>query len=322
MNLDLLVANIVSPPLLFFLLGVVAALIKSDLEVPQPVPKFLAMYLLMAIGFKGGVELAHGFSADALKGLVASVAMAFVLPAIFFAILRQRLDAKTSAAVAATYGSVSAVTFVTAVSFLDRNGVPFGGHMVAALALMESPAIIVGVFLARRFSADSAEVRWGHLLREACFNGSVVLILGSLAIGAVVGSEGASSLKPFTGDIFKGMLCFFLLDMGVLAARRIGALREGGLFLPGFAVLAPPIAGLVAIGLARLIGLGQGDALLFAVLCASASYIAVPAAMRMAIPEANPSIYVSMALGITFPFNIALGLPLYFAVIRRVWGGL
>ena len=230
----------------------------------------------------------------------------------------QRLS--SAALVAATYGSVSAVTFIAATSFLSLLNLKSSGHMVAAMALMESPAIVVGIALAR-FTATRKErgFDWSELLRDAFFNGSVLVLVGALVIGMMSGEAGGKALAPFTTDIFKGMLCLFLLDMGLVSARRLGAIKQLGAFPIGFAFAVPLGSAALAIMLARLIGLGCGDALLFTVLCASASYIAVPAAMRMALPNANPGLYVTMSLAITFPFNIILGLPLYMGVINHIW---
>ena len=314
--------NLLSPPVLFFALGAFAAAVRSDLEIPQPVAKFLSLYLLLSIGLHGGHSVhASGLSGHVLLGLGAAVVMALLVPVYTFYVLRLRLDVHNAAAIAATYGSVSAVTFVTAGAFLHDAGIAFGGHMVAALALMESPAIIVGVLLMRLHAPQQREVASGvsHLARDACFNGSVLLIVGSLIIGYVTGDRGWDAVAPFADGIFKGMLSFFLLDMGIVAARRIGDLRAAGAWLPVFSVGVPVVNAALGIALSAWLGFSQGDALMFSVLCASASYIAVPAAMRLAVPEANPSLYVPMALGITFPFNIIIGLPLYMAVIRALW---
>lgn len=321
MNTNLIVSNFLNPPILFFFLGMLAVLARSDLEIPQPLPKFFSLYLLLAIGFKGGVELHHsGLSQDVLLTLGVAVAFAFLVPVYSFYILRLKLAAPDAAAIAATYGSISAVTFITAIAFLQNLGIPFGGHLVAAMALMESPAIIIGVLLYRLYSSGDTEFSWSELLREAVFNGSVFLIVGSLLIGLATGENGKQALAPFTDTIFKGMLAFFLLDMGLVAARRIRDLKKTGLFLIAFALLIPLVNAALGVLLAYLAHMPLGDALLFAVLCASASYIAVPAAVRLSIPEANPSLYVSMALAITFPFNIIVGLPLYLSVIKTLWG--
>jgi hypothetical protein len=247
--------------------------------------------------------------------------MASIVPLYAFFILRRKLPDADAAAIAATYGSISAVTFITAAAFLEKLGMAYGGYMVAAMALMESPAIIVAVMLYRLRSADrnGAHFSWKELWRDAFFNGSVFLIMGSLVIGALAGEAGAKALKPFTSDIFAGVLCFFLLDMGIVAARRLGDLRRAGVFLTLFAILLPLVNASLAIPLAYALGLSAGDAFMFTILCASASYIAVPAAMRLSIPEANPSLYVPMSLAITFPFNIIAGMPVYLAAINYFW---
>ena len=328
MDLSVALENFLSPPILFFFLGLLAVLVRSDLEIPQPIPKFLSLYLMLAIGFRGGVELGHSApGGQVLLTLGAAIAMAALVPVYCFWILRRRLDVYNAAAIAATYGSISAVTFVTATAFLERAGIPYGGYMVAAMALMESPAIVVAVILARlalrkpgpdgAAPATTLEGGWSHLLRDAFFNSSVFLILGSLLVGLITGERGQTALHPFTNELFSGILCFFLLDMGIVAARRLRDLRTSGGFLLGFAILVPLLNALLGIGLSRLLGLGTGDALLLTILCASASYIAVPAAMRLALPEANPGLSLPLALAVTFPLNITLGMPLYLALIQR-----
>ncbi len=326
MDLAVALENFLSPPILFFFLGLLAVLVRSDLEIPQPIAKFLSLYLMLAIGFRGGVELGHSApGGQVLLTLAAAVIMAALVPLYCFWILRRRLDVYNAAAIAATYGSISAVTFVTATAFLDRAGIPYGGYMVAAMALMEAPAIVVAVILARfalgRPGPDGSpspapEGSWNHLLRDAFFNSSVFLILGSLLVGMLTGERGQAALHPFTNELFSGILCFFLLDMGLVAARRLKDLRASGGFLLAFAILVPLLNALLGIGVSRLLELGTGDALLFTILCASASYIAVPAAMRLALPEANPGLSLPLALAVTFPLNITLGLPLYLALIQ------
>jgi uncharacterized protein len=327
MEFDLILSNILNPPILFFFVGMAAVLLKSDLEIPQPLPKLFSLYLLMAIGFKGGYEITEsGFNLEIEETLLAAVLMACIVPIYSFFILRLKLDVYNASAIAATYGSISAVTFITASAFLTKLGMSFGGHMVAALALMESPAIVVGIVLAKKFApkdqnedGETETMDWGDVLREACLNGSVFLLIGSLIIGLLTGAPGWEKLKPFTQDSFYGILCFFLLDMGLIAARRIREVAKAGFFVIGFSVVMPVLNAVIGIGLSKLIGISEGNALLFAVLCASASYIAVPAAMRMTIPEANPSLYISMALALTFPFNIIIGIPVYLEIIHRVW---
>ncbi len=323
MDFNLIVSNILNPPILFFFLGMLAVFVKSDLEIPSPLPKLFSLYLLFAIGFKGGVELIKsGLSREVILIILAAIFMACVVPIYTFFLLRIKLDLYNAAAIAATYGSISAVTFITAGSFLQQLNISYGGYMVAALALMESPAIIVGLILVKLATSgedSDREVEWSEVLREAFLNSSVFLLVGSLVIGLLTGEHGWEVLSPFTQEMFYGVLTFFLLDMGLVAAKRIKDLKTTGFFLIGFAILIPVVNAGLGIGLAKLIGMSQGDSLLFAVLCASASYIAVPAAMRMTVPEANPSLYVSSALAITFPFNIIVGIPLYLYVINLFW---
>ena len=317
--------NLLSPPVLFFFLGVLAVLLGSDLEVPAPLPKLFSLYLLLTIGFKGGVELQKsGLSDVVVLNIGAAVLMASLIPLYGFLVLRSRLDVYNSAAIAAAYGSTSAVTYITAETFLKVLAIPHDGFMVAALALMESPAIIVGLLLVRLLAGQKPghqRVGLGSVLHEAFLNSSVFLLMGSLLIGFIVSQHsvsGVEKMAPFTDKLFYGALTFFLLDMGLVAARRLSELRRAGAFLIGFAVLMPLFNASLAIGLASMLGMGQGNALLFAVLCSSSSYIAVPAAMRMTVPEANPSLYISTGLGVTFPFNIIIGIPLYLQIIDTI----
>lgn len=321
MDLSLVLSNILNPPVLFFFLGMLAIFVRSDLEIPPPIPKLFSLYLLFAIGFKGGVELVKsGIGPEVLLTLLVAVVMACVVPIYTFFILKLKLDAYNAAAIAATYGSISAVTFITASSFLEQLSISFDGYMVAALALMESPAIIVGLILVNLFTTNQErDFSWPEVLQEAFLNSSVFLLVGSLAIGVLTGEHGWQVLSPFSQDMFYGVLTFFLLDMGLVAAKRIKDLEKTGIFLIAFAILIPILNAGVGLLIARGINLPQGDALLFAVLCASASYIAVPAAMRLSVPEANPSLYVSTALAVTFPFNIIVGIPLYQYGINLLW---
>jgi hypothetical protein len=324
-------ANLTSPPLLFFILGAFATLARSDLDLPNPVARAISLYLLFAIGFKGGVALSESaLSADVLLALGAALLLAALVPIYVYFAASRLFPTADAAAIAATYGSISAVTFVTATNYLDGLAIPWGGHFVAAMALMEAPAIVVGLFLFRRASggvavADSDEnTSVSELLREAFLNGSVVLILGSLLIGWISGKPGMDQLEPLVKAPFVGMLCLFLLDMGLVAARRLRDINDprGGrqtVSPRAMVVLAIAFAlvnGSVALGLALVIGLPEGDALLLTVLGASASYIAVPAAMRLALPSANPGIYLTMALALTFPFNIVIGIPLFHYLIQ------
>ena len=324
MDSSLILQNLLSPPVLFFFLGVIAVLVGSDLEIPSPLPKLFSLYLLLAIGFKGGLELQHsGLGGQVLPTIAAAVGMSLLVPVYSFLLLKLRFDGFNAAAIAATYGSISAVTFITAEGFLETQKLPFDGFMVAALALMESPAIIVGLLLVKLASPqrrpDAKEMRWQELLREAFLNSSVLLLVGSLVIGLLVAAYSPASvvkMLPFSEQLFYGALSFFLLDMGIVAAQRIRDLREAGAFLVGFSILMPLFNSLVGVLISKGLGLEPGNALLFVVLCASASYIAVPAAMRMTVPEANPSLYISMALGVTFPFNIIVGIPLYMTLVN------
>ncbi|QYO64405.1 sodium-dependent bicarbonate transport family permease [Leptolyngbya sp. 7M] len=321
MDTNLILSNILNPPILFFFLGMTAVFVKSDLEVPAPFPKLLSLYLLFSIGFKGGVELIKsGITQEVILTLLAAMIMACFVPIYTFFILRLKLDTYDAAAIAATYGSISAVTFITASAFLTELSIDFDGYMVAALALMESPAIIVGLILVNLFTVDGKrDFSWPEVLQEAFLNSSVFLLVGSLLIGVLTGEHGWQGLEPFTQGLFYGILTFFLLDMGLVAARRIKDLQKTGVFLILFAILIPIVNAGIGLLIAKFIGMPRGDALLFAVLCASASYIAVPAAMRLTVPEANPSLYVSTALAVTFPFNIIVGIPLYLYAINLTW---
>jgi hypothetical protein len=321
MDLNLIVSNILNPPILFFFLGMIAVFVKSDLEIPVPIPKLFSLYLLFAIGFKGGVELnKSGVTQEVILTMLAAIFMACIVPVYTFFILRRQLDVYNSAAIAATYGSISAVTFITANTFLFQLGIKSDGYMVAALALMESPAIIIGLILVNVFAADEKrEFAWSEVLQEAFLNSSVFLLVGSLIIGMLTGERGWHDEEPLVQGLFKGVLTLFLLDMGLVAARRIKDLQKTGFFLISFAILVPIINAGAGLLVARAINLSQGNALLFCVLCASASYIAVPAAIRMTVPEANPSLYVSTALAVTFPFNIIVGIPLYMYGINLLW---
>jgi uncharacterized protein len=324
MSSSSLLLNILNPPVLFFFGGMIATLMKSDLEIPKPLPKLFSLYLLLAIGFKGGHEvLESGFTPEILLTLLTAVSMACLVPIYSFFVLRLKFDTYNAAAIAATYGSISAVTFVTASSFLSKLNIEYGGHMIAALALMESPAIIVGLMLVRLYAdrkVGDEEFSWGEVLREAFLNGSVVILMISLVAGYSTGEVGWTKMKPFVDDMFYGVLVFFLLDMGLVSAKRLGDLTKAGTFPILFSILMPIFNALFGIVVAAMIGMSQGNALLFSVLCASASYIAVPAAMRLSVPEANPSLYVSMALALTFPFNIVVGIPVYFEIIKKLWG--
>ena len=319
MDFQILISNLTNPPLLFFILGVIAIMVRSDLEIPESSSKFIALYLLFAIGFKGGQELAHSkFNAEILYSILFGLLIASTIPLYTFFILKRRMSVSNAGAIAATYGSISAVTFVSAVSFLEAQKVSFGGHMVAVMALMESPAIIVGIILMIQYEGDTNnknKVR--DIIQHSFTNGSVFLILGSLIIGLIADSKQAEGIKPFTNDIFKGFLAIFLLEMGMVTARRFSAFRKHGLFLFVFAIIIPAINGCIVAFASVFVTHDVGNRFIFAILAASASYIAVPAAMRLAAPKADPGIFIPMALGITFPFNITIGIPLYFAIVHN-----
>lgn len=329
MNADLIIQNILNPPILFFFLGMLAVFLKSDLSIPQPLPKFFSLYLLIAIGLHGGYELSKsGLTLDVVKALLLAIFMAILVPIYSFFILKIKLDIHNAIAVAATYGSISAVTFITGITYLQSLGVEYGGYMVAAMTLMESPAIIIALVFVAIFSkkentkddkSESSHTGWKEILREAFLNPSVFLLMGALLIGILTGDKGWTSMEPLFGALFKGMLAFFLLDMGLVAAKRIYELKKLGSFLIFFAILMPIFNASIAMALAYFFGLSKGDAFLLALLSGSASYIAVPAAMRLSVPEANPSIYLPLSLAITFPFNISLGIPLYYFVINNLW---
>ena len=321
-------ATLLDPAILFFVLGIVAGAARSNLEIPQPVARFLSLYLLMALGLKGGFSLAaSGFTPEVFKSLLAALALAVAVPLASYALLRRLLPPFDAAALAATYGSVSAVTFITATQHLTQTGVGYGGHMAAAMALMESPAIILAVLLAnraRRLEPGAAPATSspsiGGLLHESLTEGAQVILLGSLLIGLIAGPGGEAVMKPFVGDLFKGMLAFFLLDMGLSAARNLPGLRSQPPLLIAYGLLAPPVHAGLALLLAQAAGLPLGDTVLLMVLAASASYIAVPAVVRYAIPEANPSLYVGLSLGLTFPLNILLGITCYTQVAAWALG--
>jgi len=318
--------NLTSPVILFFALGVFAAFVRSDLEIPPALGKGLALYLMIAIGFKGGVALAAtpSWSATMAGVAVVAVLLSLLMPWLAYAILRAatQLAPVNAAAVAATYGSVSAVTFVTAAAFLERAGFETSGYLVAVLALMETPAIVSGLLLARRTApvAGAPLVPW-PLLREVLSSGSVLVLLGALAIGWATGERGMASVGGVLVGPFQGLLAIFLLDMGLLVVRRLRQSRNLSWSGVAFGLYMPILGALLGLAAARALGLDAGDGTLLVVLAASASYIAVPAALRHALPAADPSVYVTLSLAVTFPFNIVLGIPLYHAAAGVLLGG-
>ncbi|MFM7646302.1 MAG: sodium-dependent bicarbonate transport family permease [Sphingomonadales bacterium] len=317
-SFEILVANLTNPTLLFFVLGIVATLLKSDLEIPATSIRFISLYLLFSIGFKGGQELEHsGAGPEIWSSVFFGMALATLIPVYSFYILKNKVGVDNAGAIAASYGSVSAVTFVSAVSFLEIQGQPFGGHMIAVMALMEFPAIIMGFVLINKYNkARDRSVNLGSILKHAISNGSVLMIVGSLVIGVVADSKQAEGIKPFTTDIFKGFLAIFLLEMGMVTVKRFSSFKKHGLFVFLFAILMPLFNGCAVALLSHFISDVTGTRFVFAILAASASYIAVPAAMRLAAPDSDPGLYIPMALGVTFPLNITIGFPLYYLLVQ------
>ena len=309
--------NLLDPSILFFIFGIFAGLVKSNLEIPQPISRFLSLYLLMALGLKGGFALnKSGFTPEIAVSLSLAIGLALFIPLIGYNFLKRKLNPLDAAAIAATYGSISAVTFITTTQALDLAGVAYGGHMAAAMALMESPAIVIAIILAnniRRGQAenDQAPTSIGRILHESFTDGGQLLLLGSLVVGLISGETGHKVMAPFSIDLFKGLLAFFLLDMGLLAAQNIGELKGKPSVTLLYAFIAPPIHALVTLIVCHWVQIPLGDTILLMLLAASASYIAVPAVLRHAMPEVNPALYMGMSLGITFPINIILGIPLY-----------
>jgi uncharacterized protein len=320
LDFHILISNLTNPTLLFFVLGVFAIFVKSDLEIPDSISKFISLYLLFSIGFKGGQELAlSGFTNEIIYALLFGLGIASIIPLYTFFILKRKMTISDAGAVAAAYGSVSAVTFVAAVSFLESQKIIFGGHMVAVMALMESPAIIMGVILLMKYDSENrSKGKLAETIKHSFTNGSVLMILGSLIIGIIADTKQAEGIKPFTTDIFKGFLAIFLLEMGMVTARRFSAFKKYGWFATTFAIIIPMLNGCIVAALSGLFIYDIGNRFIFSILAASASYIAVPAAMRLAAPEADPGLYIPMALGITFPFNITIGMPIYFLIIRTI----
>jgi len=318
MNVDILISNLTNPVLLFFVLGIIATLVKSDLKIPESSSKFISLYLLFAIGFKGGQELSHSeFNAEVLYAILFAIGLSVMVPLYTFYILKRKIGTPNVGAIAAAYGSVSAVTFVTAVSFLENQGIAFGGHMVAIMAIMESPAIIVGVILIIINDSTKKEKKSiGSILKHSFTGGSVLMLIGSLVIGLIANASQARGIEPFTTDIFKGFLSLFLLEMGMVTASKIKGFKKYGMFLFFFGIIIPLFNGMVVAFVSGFITESEGNRLLFSILAAGASYIAVPATMKLVEPRADPGIYIPMALGITFPFNITIGMPIYYAVIQ------
>lgn len=308
--------NVIDPIILFFLLGLVAGLLRSELRLPAAIYEFVSILLLLAIGLKGGVELAKQPFADLLPDMLAVVAMGFFLTLLAFPVLRfvGRFKRADAASIAAHYGSVSVGTYAVAVAYFGSRQITFEEHMPLLLVMLEIPAILVGIVLAR---GVSRQTRWSEVAHEVFLGKGIVLLVGGLLIGWAAGSDGLASIKPLFFDLFKGILALFLLEMGLLTATQMGGLRRYGLFLVVFGVGMPLCSSLVGIGLGLALGLSVGGTATLATLAASASYIAVPAAMRISVPEANPTLSLGASLGVTFPFNVLVGIPIYYAL--AVW---
>lgn len=315
--------NLLSPAILFFALGILAGFFKSDLEIPDSISRYLSIYLMMAIGFKGGVAIANtpDFNGEVIAAIGAGLAVGFLQPFLGYGLLRltTKLDSPTAAAVAAHYGSISMVTFATAAAFLKTNEIVYAGYIVAILALMEAPAILSGLFIAHRAAPQTKHAHeQKKLAREIFTNGAILLLFGSFLIGWATGQSGMDKMEGFLVAPFQGILALFLLDMGLMVSKNLHHLKTFTLPLALFGLYMPLIGASVGLGLSYWIGLDVGTGTLFTVLCASASYIAVPAAMRLALPEAKAAIYVPMSLAITFPFNVVLGIPLYYALAKML----
>ena len=308
------------PVILFFLLGLTARLLKSDLRLPEPIYEALSVYLLLALGLKGGIELARYPLSQLAPQIAAVVALGCVLPLLAFMVLRSlgRLQRADAASIAAHYGSVSVVTFAAAMTWIEARGIPSEAYLPLFVALLEAPGIIVGVLLARGGSGTAAP--WSGVLREVLTGKSVILLIGGLAIGAALGPVGVKPIAPWFFDLFKGALTLFMLELGLVTGRQIGALRASGPFLVGFGIVTPLVFGFIGAALGVLMGLSSGGATILAVLAASASYIAAPAAMRVAVPEANPGLSLPIVLGVTFPFNLIVGFPVYSAYVNWLKG--
>ncbi len=319
-TLQLAVDNLTSPPVLAFILGLLTTAVGGDLRLPEPVYQFLSIYLLLGIGIKGGVALSEAPVGDVVVPILVTLALGVIIPVLAFLALRwmTRLGPVDRGALAAHYGSTSLVTFTAAAVFLTSAGIAYEGYVTTLLAVLEVPAIIVGLMLAGRHAARSAS--WGESLREILTGRSVLLLVGGLALGFATGTAGYAKVEPFFGGLFTGVLTLFLLEMGVIAAKRLRDLPMAGPGLVVFAVAFPILAGTMGIAAGLAAGLSTGGAAILGVLTASASYIAAPAAVRLALPEANPGYYLTASLGITFPFNLIIGIPLYLAIAQALGG--
>lgn len=315
-------STILNPGILFFLLGLFAALVKSNLHIPESVVKFISFYLMLSIGFKGGISLYHSsLFGDGIIIIGIIIVMSALVPIYSYLLFRKKLGAADAAAIGATYGSNSTLTYITAAGFLTSAGVSYGGYMTVALVVMETPAILFAILMARLAHAGEGGKSTGKIVLEAFTDGTILVLVGSMAIGYILTAMGTedSPLSAFIGgDLFAGMLVFFLLYMGTVVGRKFMELDSFPFYLIAFAVIAPIVNGTIAILLSKLFGFQASDALLLTILCASASYIVAPAILKDALPEANPAKFLTMSLGITFPLNIVVGIPVYWWVIQAV----
>ncbi len=323
--IQILTYNLLSPTVMFFALGVVAGLVKSDLKIPDSISSYLSIYMMVAIGFKGGVAISTTTSIDSkiLSIIIAGVFISFFQPFLSYYLIKYttKIDSHTASTIAAQYGSISIVTFVAGETFLQTNNVEYGSYIIAILALMEAPAIISGLFIANKAipSIYSSSHKIGDIAKEILVNGTILLLLGSFIIGSVTGNHGWNKVEGFLGVPFQGMLCLFMLDMGLVVAKNSSHFKYFSLPLTLFCIYMPMIGASIGIIVSYLVGLDAGSSTLFTILCASASYIAVPAAMRIALPEAKAAIYLPMSLAITFPFNVVVGVPLYYSLCKAIF---
>ena len=320
--LEAIRANLLSPAVLFFVLGLLAAIVKSDLKFPEQLYIGLTIYLLVAIGFKGGVAISEAGLQKVWLPSLAAIVLGALIPLWTYPLLRGpgKMSVVDSAAIAAHYGSVSAVTFIAATNYLKSIHLPYESYATAFLAVMEAPAILVGVVLGKLNSKQAGEGSLKAVIHETLFGRSIFLLVGALIVGGLCGEVGMKKVEPFFVTPFQGVLALFLLEMGIVAGNRMGDLKKVGLFLLGFGILMPLVNGAIGVLLGKFAGLELGGATLFGVLAASASYIAAPAAIRISLPEANPTLYLTSSLAITFPFNITVGIPIYLAMARAIYG--
>lgn len=320
MGLELAIQNLVSPPVLAFALGLLAVLLKSDLRLPEAVYQGLSIYLLLGIGIKGGVALSQSSVAEISLPLLGTLALGLVVPVLAYWVLSgvTKLGAINKGAIAAHYGSTSLVTFTAALVFVDTSGFQVEGYVTTLLAVLEIPGIVVGLLLASR--ALGRSVNWGEAIREVLTGRSILLLAGGLVLGYLTDESGYERIEPLFGGLFTGILTLFLLEMGIVAGRRLPDIKKAGVGLVGFALIFPLLSGTLGVLVGHLTGMGIGGAAVLGVLSASASYIAAPAAVRLALPEASPGLYLTASLGITFPFNLIIGIPLLLALSEVMEG--